>query len=86
MRDHRSGNLFPAAWQRRGLFGWVGIPGASGFGRDPGKAHARRRVGDTDQVLAGRALDLATREWRLALQRLIAVETLEFEFVHAQGL
>jgi hypothetical protein len=51
-----------------------------------GKSHSRRRIGNADQVLARRALNLAARELRLALQGLIAVGTVEFEFIRAHGL
>jgi hypothetical protein len=47
---------------------------------------ARWRIGNADEMLAGRALDLPTGELRLALQRLIAVGTVEFKFVRAHKL
>ena len=53
---------------------------------DLGEAHAGGRVGDADEMLAGRALNLASGELRLALQRLMAVGTIEFEFVGVHGL
>jgi hypothetical protein len=39
--------------------------------------------GDTDEVIAGRALDLRAGELRFALQRLVAMGAIEFEFVGA---
>ncbi len=44
--------------------------------RKPG---ARRRIGNANQVIAGRALNLPAGELRFAFQRLIAVGTVEFE-------
>ena len=57
------------------------IPGVAGFRHDVSEAHARGRIGDADQMLAGRTLNLSAGEMRLALQRLITVGTIEFEFV-----
>ena len=51
-----------------------------------GKARTSRRIGNADQVLAGRALNLAARELRLALQWLIAVGTVKLEFACAHNL
>ena len=45
------------------------------------EAHSGGWIGNTDQVFAGRALNLPASELRLAPQRLIAVGTVEFEFV-----
>ena len=61
------------------------IPGTPRFRRNVGKPCSSGRIGDADQVLAGRALNLPTRELRLALQRLITVGTVEFEFACAHG-
>jgi hypothetical protein len=58
----------------------VRVPGTAGFRLDMGEAGARRRVGDADEMLAGRALDLASRVARVARERLITVRTVEFEF------
>ena len=55
-------------------------PGLADLRLDMGEAHARRRIRDADEVIAARALDLASGELRLALQRLVAVGTVEFEF------
>jgi hypothetical protein len=51
-----------------------------------GETGARRRIWDADEVVAGRALDLPAGELRLALQRLVAVGTVEFEFVRVHSL
>jgi hypothetical protein len=48
---------------------------------DVGEAGARRRIGDADEMVARRALNLPAGKLRLALQRLIAVGTVEFEFI-----
>lgn len=61
------------------------VPGSAGLGCDVGKARTGRRIGDADQVLAGRALNLPTCVLRLALQWLITVGTIEFEFVCGHG-
>lgn len=56
------------------------IPRMPGLRLDLSEAHPRRRIGDADEVFAGRALDLSPGELRLAFERLIAVGTVEFEF------
>jgi hypothetical protein len=61
-------------------------PGLAGFRLDVGEAGARRRIGNADEVIAGRALDLPAGVTRVALQRLVAVRTVEFEFVRAHKL
>ena len=48
--------------------------------------HASRGIGGADEMLAGRSLDLAAGELRIALQRLVAVRSVEFEFGCAHGL
>jgi hypothetical protein len=48
--------------------------------------HARRRIRDADEVVTGRTLNLASGELSFALQRLIAVGTIEFEFVRVHSL
>jgi hypothetical protein len=48
---------------------------------DMGKACARRWIGDPNQLLARGALNLPSGKLRLALQWLITVGTIEFEFV-----
>jgi len=40
---------------------------------------ARRRTGNTDEMLAGRTLNLPAGVARIALQRLIAVGAVKFE-------
>ncbi len=61
--------------------GDVGGPGLAGFGLDVGEAHAGGGIGDADEMLAGGALDLPAGELSLALQGLIAVVAVKFEFV-----
>jgi hypothetical protein len=55
-------------------------PRLAGFRRDLRETHARGRIGNADQVLAGGALNLSAGEMRFALQRLVTVGTIEFEF------
>ena len=64
----------------------VSCPGAAVFRHDVGKTHASRRIWDSDEVLASRALNLAAGKLGLALQRLIAVGTVKFEFVRIHSL
>lgn len=61
-------------------------PGLAMFWLDVREASARRRIGDADEVVAGRALNLATGELRFALQRLVTMGTVKFEFVRAHSL
>ena len=56
------------------------VPGVPGFRLHMGKTGAGRRIGDADEVLAPRTLNLPPGVARIALQRLIAVGTVEFEF------
>jgi hypothetical protein len=56
------------------------VPSAAGFRLDVGESCARRRIGDADEMLAGRALDLASRMARVARERLITMRTVEFKF------
>jgi hypothetical protein len=58
----------------------VRVPSAAGFRLDVGETGARRRIGDADEMLTGRALDLASGMARVARKRLIAVRTVEFKF------
>jgi hypothetical protein len=51
-----------------------------------GKTHSCRRVWDSDEVLARRTLNLAAGKLGFTLQRLIAVGTVEFEFVRIHSL
>ena len=55
-------------------------PGLAGFRLNMGEASAGRRIGNADEMLAGRALNLPSGMARVALQRLVAVGTIEFEF------
>jgi hypothetical protein len=64
----------------------VRVPSTAGFRLDMGETGASRRVGDADEMLAGRALDLASGMARVARERLIAVRTIEFEFGRVHGL
>jgi len=71
--------LFLSLWHMRG-------PGLAGFRLNLSKTHASRWIRDADEMLAGRALNLATGELRFATQRLIAVGTVKFEFVGVHSL
>jgi hypothetical protein len=62
------------------------IPGAAGFRLDMRETGALRRIGDADEMLAGRALNLPAGVAQVALQRLITVGTVEFEFVRVHRL
>ena len=62
------------------------VPGFSGFRLHLGEAHAGRRIGNANEMLAGGALNLSPGELRLALQGLIAMGAIEFEFVGVHGL
>ena len=61
-------------------------PTSGRFRLDMGEAGAGRRIGNADQMVAGRTLNLAAGELWFALQRLIAVRTIEFEFGGAHRL
>src|ERR1017187_9279373 len=61
-------------------------PSLAGFRLDVGEAGARRRIRDADEHVAGRTLDLPAGELGFALQRLIAVGAVEFEFVGVHRL
>jgi len=56
------------------------VPGAPGLRLDVGETGARGRIGNANEMLAGRALNLPTGEMHFALQRLVAVRTVKFEF------
>jgi len=64
----------------------MGGPGLPRFRLDLRKPHARRWIGDADEVLAGRALNLPPGELSFALQGLVAVGAVEFECVGIHGL
>jgi hypothetical protein len=50
------------------------------------KSHAGRWIGDADEVLAGRTLNLAAGKLRFALQWLVAMRAVKFEFVCVHNL
>jgi hypothetical protein len=54
-------------------------PSLAGLWIDMSKTGARRRTGNTDEMLAGRTLDLASGVARVALQRLVAVGAVKLE-------
>ena len=56
------------------------VPGVPGFRLHMGETGAGRRIGDADEVLAPRTLNLPPGVARITVQRLIAVGTIEFEF------
>jgi len=58
-----------------------GIPGLAALARDVCKAKARRRTGNVNQMIARRALDLASGKLHFTLQMLLAMGALKFEFV-----
>ena len=62
------------------------VPRASGLRLHMREAGARRRIGDADKDIARRTLDLPAGELRFALQRLVAVGTIKFEFVGVHKL
>jgi hypothetical protein len=51
-----------------------------------GETGARRRIGNVDQMLATRTLNLPAGMARVALQRLITVGTIEFKLVRCHKL
>jgi hypothetical protein len=57
-----------------------GVPGAARLWLDMRKAGAGRRAGNANKVVASGTLNLPPRVARVALQRLVAVGTIEFEF------
>ena len=61
-------------------------PSLAGFRVDMGEARARRRIGNADEMVASRALNLPARVAGIALQRLVAVGTVESEFGVAHNL
>jgi hypothetical protein len=56
------------------------------FRRDVGETHACRRIWNSDEVLTRWTLNLAAGKLGFALQRLIAVGTVKFEFVRIHSL
>ncbi len=61
-------------------------PSLAAFRVDMGEAGARRRIGNADEMIAFGALNLPARVAVIALQRLVAVGTIEFEFGVAHRL
>ena len=61
-------------------------PSLAGFRVDMGEAGTRWRIGNADEVIASRTLNLPPGEAGIALQRLVAVGTVEFEFGVAHSL
>jgi hypothetical protein len=76
--------LYPCKSGFAGLLLWTWwdkrIPGSTGFWGNVGKPTPGRRIRNADEVLTGRALNLASRETNLALERLVAVRAIELEF------
>ena len=62
------------------------VPSAAGLRLNLREPSARRRVWDADQNLAGRTLNLPAGELRFALQRLVAVGTVKFEFIRVHKM
>ena len=61
-------------------------PSLAVFRLDVSEAGSRRRIGNADEMVASRALNLSARVAGIALQRLVAVGTVEFEFGVAHSL
>jgi len=61
-------------------------PSLAGFRLDVRETGASRRIGNTDEMLARRALNLPAGVAWITLQRLVAVGTVEFEFILAHRL
>lgn len=61
-------------------------PGLAGFRVDMGEARARRRIGNADEMVAFRALNLPASVAGIAFQGLITMGTVEFEFGVAHSL
>ena len=82
-RDARfSATLTNRTWNESGFVALrqMRVPGAPGLRLDVREAGARRRVGDSDEVIAGGTLDLPPGELWFALQRLVAVRAVKLEF------
>lgn len=65
---------------RAALFWRIRVPSAAGFRLDVCVTHARRRIRDPNQVFAGGALNLTACVTGVALQWLVTVGAVEFEF------
>jgi hypothetical protein len=64
----------------------MGGPGLARFRVDMGESGSRRRIGNADEMVACQALNLSACVAGIALQRLVAVATVEFEFGVAHSL
>ena len=62
------------------------VPGVARLRLDMGEARPGRRAGNADEMIAPGALNLPARVAGIALQRLVTVGTVEFEFVHSLHL
>ena len=88
-RDARDGAGLTIRFPAKSGFlalGRMCVPGAAGFRLDLGETGARRRIGNPDEMLAGRALNLPSGELRFALERLVAVGAVKLEFVCIHNL
>jgi len=56
------------------------IPGPSALAWHTGETAARRRIGNIDEVITRRALNLAARELHFTFEVLFAMRALKFEF------
>ena len=81
-------SVTPRSSNESGLFALRNMRGPSlaGFRVDMGEAGAGGRIGNADQMVASRTLNLPPGEAGIALQRLVAVGAVEFEFVRAHSL
>ena len=61
-------------------------PGLTDLRLDVRESGARRRIGNADEMVASWALNLPARVAGIALQRLVTVGTVEFEFGVAHSL
>ena len=82
---HPGLNATESCNQRSALLalGRMRVPGVARLRLDVGEAGAGWRAGNADEMLATGALNLPARVARVAFQRLVAVGTVEFEFVHS---
>jgi hypothetical protein len=64
----------------------MSVPSAAGLGLHLRETGARRWIRNANEMMARWAFDLSARELRFALQRLIAVGTIEFEIVCVHSL
>ena len=59
--------------------GHEGVPGFAALAGHARETGARRRIGNVDQVIAGRALDLPSGMLHAAFQMLLAMRAFKFE-------